>query len=157
MQTLTTQLTKAFLHVKQFHPEVAVVIFNSNGNWNYMDANFNGLKFDDRINVSILEEAADSIQSLPAIIEFPQQQYFTVTIKNTYCTKVQIEADNVEEAERIASNLPIKTQEDLDYTYGNIIATSFESDTVPINILETYNDDIAFSKNKFYSLLNSQR
>jgi hypothetical protein len=66
---MTAQLQTAIDHVKQFHPTVSIVIFDKMGRWQYMDENFDSFKFDERIDVSILEEASDSIEVLPYIID----------------------------------------------------------------------------------------
>lgn len=66
---MTPELKKAFKLVKKHHPTLAIVIFNSFGQWQYMDENFESFKFDDKIDVGILEDASDSIVSLPFIYQ----------------------------------------------------------------------------------------
>jgi len=66
----TKEVLKAFEHVKSFHPNVSIVIFNKEGQWNYMDENFEGLDFShDGINVSVLEDAVDSLKEFPFIYQ----------------------------------------------------------------------------------------
>ena len=64
---MTDELLKAIIHVKQFHPTLAIVIFNLEGRWQYMDEDFNSFEFDNRIDIGLLEAASDSIESLPFI------------------------------------------------------------------------------------------
>jgi hypothetical protein len=70
---MTRELQTAIDHVKQFHPTLAIVIFSNDGRWNYMDTNFDSFKFDERIDVGILEDASDSIPCFPFIIDLTQQ------------------------------------------------------------------------------------
>jgi len=60
-------LLKALKHVQSFYPQVTTVIFNKYGQWHYTDDNFSYIIFDDRIDLSLLEQAADSIERLPFI------------------------------------------------------------------------------------------
>ena len=64
---VTPQLRAAMAHVKSIFPTLHIVVFNLNGRWQYMDTDFNAFKFDDRIDVSILEAASDSIDITPAV------------------------------------------------------------------------------------------
>ena len=66
---MTHALKKAFNHIREKHPTVSIVIFDREGKWLYMDENFESFKFDDSIDVSILEEASDSIPVLPYIYQ----------------------------------------------------------------------------------------
>ena len=61
----TPEVTAAFEHVKTIYPTLSIVVFDAFGNWNYMDAHFESFIFDSRIDVSLLEEAADSLTVLP--------------------------------------------------------------------------------------------
>lgn len=61
---LPKKLVKAFAHVSQYYPNVCFVVFNPEGRWQYMDENFKAPIFDGKINVSILEEAADEVDNL---------------------------------------------------------------------------------------------
>lgn len=65
----TEFLLTAMKHVKSIFPSVTMVVFNNQGRWQYMDACFGSPKFDDRIDVSILEEAVDSIYEFPFIYD----------------------------------------------------------------------------------------
>jgi hypothetical protein len=64
---VTAELQTAIDHVKESHPSLSIVMFDINGRWQYMDEEFNSFKFDDKVDVSILEEAGDSIEVLPFI------------------------------------------------------------------------------------------
>ena len=66
---MTPELKTAFDHVKKFHPTLSIVIFDKQGKWQYMDEEFESFKFDDKIDVSILEDASDSIVELPFIYQ----------------------------------------------------------------------------------------
>ena len=65
---LTKELEIAINHVKESHPTLSIVIFDKQGNWQYMDGNFEPFRFTN-IDVSILEAASDSIESLPYIYQ----------------------------------------------------------------------------------------
>ncbi len=72
--TTTVALQKAINHVKEFHPTLSIVMFDIDGRWQYMDEDFDSFVFDERIDVSILEEAGDSIETLPFIHQIGEQQ-----------------------------------------------------------------------------------
>ncbi len=65
----TPQIIKAFNHVKRFHPTVSIIIFDINGLWLYMDENFKPFVFSEKVDVGILEDASDSVPSLPYIYQ----------------------------------------------------------------------------------------
>jgi len=69
MQNITPEVQSAINHVKQFHPTLAIVAFSIEGTWQYFDEDFNSFVFDDKINVSILEAAVDSVSERPAIFQ----------------------------------------------------------------------------------------
>lgn len=66
---MTKQLEKAFKHVKKYHPTLSIVIFDKMGRWQYLDENFESFKFSDKIDISILEDASDNIETLPFIYQ----------------------------------------------------------------------------------------
>lgn len=66
---MTKAIKKAFNHVKKFHPTVSIVVFDKDGRWQYMDENFVGFVFDDKIDVGILEGALDSVPTLPYVFQ----------------------------------------------------------------------------------------
>lgn len=69
-QKITPQMKKAFDHVKSFFPSLSIVVVNVYGQWNYTDTNFNSFNFSDvDIDVSILEEGANSIQDTPFVYQ----------------------------------------------------------------------------------------
>lgn len=59
----------ALAHVKQFHPTICMVVFNKEGQWQFMDGNFNSPKFGDEIDISILEAAQDNVPTLPYVYQ----------------------------------------------------------------------------------------
>lgn len=64
---MTVEIQKAIAHVSEHHPSLDIVIFTHEGRWCYMDSEFNPFVFNDKIDVSILEKALDSLPELPAI------------------------------------------------------------------------------------------
>lgn len=66
---VTPEIEKAMKHVKEFHPEVCMVLFTKDCRWHYMDENCIAPKFDSQIDVSILEDACDSVDSFPYIFQ----------------------------------------------------------------------------------------
>jgi|LakMenEpi03Aug12_release.lakeMendotaPanAssembly.Ray.scaffolds.fasta_scaffold833063_3 hypothetical protein len=65
-----TAVKKAMEYVRLFHPEVCMVVFNKEGRWFYMDEDFNAPKFDKEMkDISILEQASDSLIKLPFVYE----------------------------------------------------------------------------------------
>lgn len=71
-QLPTKEVRKAFKHVRDHYPTVSMVVFTRRLKWCYMDEDFKAFDFDDNIDVSILEEAMDSVKYLPYIYEVPQ-------------------------------------------------------------------------------------
>ncbi len=63
---MTTLVYAALNHVRIFHPQVTHVFYNSRADWYYCDDNFNGPVLDDRVDVGLLEDAADSVAGFPA-------------------------------------------------------------------------------------------
>lgn len=59
---VTNELLRAILHVKQEYKELAIVVFSRDAKWCYMDEDFNAFKFSDNIDVSILQDAIDSVE-----------------------------------------------------------------------------------------------
>lgn len=55
---------KCFYYIDQ-----ADVAFSISGTWQYFDEDFNSFVFDNKINVSILEAAVDSVSERPAIFQ----------------------------------------------------------------------------------------
>lgn len=64
---------RALLHVRSFYPDVVMVAFQSDGRWQYMDANFKGPKFGPEVDVGILEAASNSVNPcMPALFELEE-------------------------------------------------------------------------------------
>jgi hypothetical protein len=70
MGSIPSPVKKAFNHVKSFHPEVTMVVFNKYGQWQFMDDNFDAPTFNEKIDMSLLEDACDSVIELPNIFHF---------------------------------------------------------------------------------------
>ena len=70
----TKEVYDALVHVRQFHPDVEIVVYTSDGRWHYVTEDFNLPTFDPKIDVGILEDAADSLEQFPAVFEFYQYQ-----------------------------------------------------------------------------------
>lgn len=67
---VTQEIKTAFKYVKQFYPEITIVVFNKEGRWQYMDEDFGSPTFNKDVDVSILEEAIDSYMgTLPFVFE----------------------------------------------------------------------------------------
>jgi len=64
------KVKEAFIHIREFHPNVVKVAFDKHGQWKYTDSNSKAPKFDDRIDVGILEDASDSVTKLPCVFIF---------------------------------------------------------------------------------------
>lgn len=66
----TKAVLRAFSHVKSIHPTLSIVIFDKEGRWNYMNEDFKGFDFShDDIDLSILEDAIDSLEEFPFIYQ----------------------------------------------------------------------------------------
>jgi len=65
---MTKEIKKALKEVRKYFPNVTTVVFNKYGQWNYCDDNFNSPNFEgSEISQSLLEEASDSVESLPCV------------------------------------------------------------------------------------------
>ncbi len=74
---MTTELATALQEVKKHFPSVSIVIFNIQGQWNYMDENFTSFNFEDRIDFDILDDASNSIYNkfgYPYIYQIPEDE-----------------------------------------------------------------------------------
>ena len=68
---MTSKGYEALNHVRLFYPEITHVFYNDEGGWYYCDKDFEGpLTFSRRINIDLLEDAARSIDILPAGFSF---------------------------------------------------------------------------------------
>ena len=56
-------------HVRIFHPEICMVVFNTDTRWRYVDENFTAPAFDDRVSTSILEHAVDDLDEFPCVFQ----------------------------------------------------------------------------------------
>ena len=66
---VTQEIKAAIKHVQSVFPQVCMVVFSKQARWCYMDEEFNTPKFDERIDIGILEAAIDSIEELPFVYE----------------------------------------------------------------------------------------
>lgn len=59
-QEVPPAVLKAINHVREFFPDVAMVVFNDMGRWQFMTEDFGRVNFRDiPIDVSLLEEASN--------------------------------------------------------------------------------------------------
>jgi hypothetical protein len=66
----TNQVKKAFNHVKSLFPTVSILIYNNQGQWCFMDENFEALNFSNvDVSIFLLEDAVDSLKELPFIYQ----------------------------------------------------------------------------------------
>jgi hypothetical protein len=63
------KIKMALDHVRSFFPDVTKVSYDSAGRWRYSTDSGFAPKFNDRIDVSILEDAADAVEELPCKFE----------------------------------------------------------------------------------------
>lgn len=66
------KVKKALNHVRKHYPGVCLVVFNSDGRWQYMDEVFWAPQFNKEIDVGILEDAqseVDNTVGFPAVFE----------------------------------------------------------------------------------------
>lgn len=66
---MTNVIKKAFDHVKSKHPEVTHVVYTAQGLWAYMDDSCNMPKFENGVNIKLLEDASDAS-------DWPSVHYF---------------------------------------------------------------------------------
>jgi hypothetical protein len=65
----------ALAHVRSVFPETTMVVFQRDTKWNYMAEDFTELPpFGNNINTGILEDAANSVESFPAIFEIVPEE-----------------------------------------------------------------------------------
>jgi hypothetical protein len=64
-------IQKALDHVRVHHPDVTHVLFMRDAQWLYITDEGDAPVFGDEIDVSILEDAADAITSLPSAYAIP--------------------------------------------------------------------------------------
>jgi len=70
------RIPAALNHVRQFHPEVHMVVFNIQGQWHYMSKDFVSPTFDKNIDVDILQAAADAVYEMfgyPYVYQMPDE------------------------------------------------------------------------------------
>lgn len=62
----------ALIHVKEFFPEVVMVVYNSKQQWGFMSEDFKCPDFKGvDINTSVLEDAADVVPQFPSVYQLP--------------------------------------------------------------------------------------
>lgn len=61
------EVRTALIHVQSLYPEVDLILFGTGGEWRLMSGSLEPVAFDERIDTSILEDAAASIKELPAL------------------------------------------------------------------------------------------
>lgn len=63
---MSNKVQEALRHVNAHHPEVTQVFYGVDGRWLYCGEAFEAPAFDGRVDVSLLEDAADSVPAFPA-------------------------------------------------------------------------------------------
>lgn len=66
-------IRNAFKHVRQFHPEITMLVLDKHGRWHFMDEDGKSPKFNKKIDVSILQDAVDTVSDLPAFFNYPKE------------------------------------------------------------------------------------
>jgi hypothetical protein len=70
METTPKEVKGVFNYVKRFFPELELVVFNRQGQWNYMDADMKSISFSNtNIDEGILSSAVDSITEFPFVYQ----------------------------------------------------------------------------------------
>ncbi len=72
---MNDKILAALNHVREHYPEVVLVVSNSMGRWQYMDADFNAPTFGKEIDTGILEDAQAEVENnydLPFVFEHPE-------------------------------------------------------------------------------------
>lgn len=67
-------ILKALKHVRFNHPTVCMVVFNSDGQWQYMSDDFKSPVFGKEIIQSVIEAAADAVPQFPAVYQFTEPE-----------------------------------------------------------------------------------
>ena len=71
---MTSKVYEALNHVRLFYPEITHVFYNDEGGWYYCDKEFEGpLIFIKSIDIGLLEDAARSIDILPAAFSIHEE------------------------------------------------------------------------------------
>lgn len=79
----------ALRHVIEHYPNVVGVLFYPHGEWHYFTADIDEkITFDNRIDVGILEEAADSLSGFPAMFDIYDPRFNGEDLWN--CDEVQL-------------------------------------------------------------------
>lgn len=61
-----SKVQEALRHVASIHPEVVQVFYGVDGRWLFCGEGFEAPTFDGRIDIGLLEDAADTVEVLPA-------------------------------------------------------------------------------------------
>lgn len=59
----------ALLHVRSVFPDVCLVVYGRDGRWHYTNEEFDSPTFDSRVDIGTLEDAADSLEQVPAVFQ----------------------------------------------------------------------------------------
>lgn len=91
-----TEVNKALEHMKTFFPEVTMVVFNIHGQWSYMTDSFYNPDFgNSNIDTSILEDASDSVEVLPAIFKSSPSKISDEVRTNNFEIGIKYQNDNI--------------------------------------------------------------
>lgn len=74
---MTNQVKKALDYVREFFPDVCIVAFNREGQWQYFTEDWFAPHFTDGMveDIGILQDAVDSLSDLPAIFQLDSDEY----------------------------------------------------------------------------------
>ena len=72
---MTNQVKKALDYVREFFPDVCIVAFNREGQWQYFTQEWDAPEFPYMEDVGILQDAVDSLSDLPAIFQLDSDEY----------------------------------------------------------------------------------
>ena len=99
---MTNEIRLALETVRKFHPQVTTVVFNQYGQWNYCDDNFDSPTFDDDIDQGILEDASDSVKTLPCVFCIETVETHLSNIANLFdLVQTSIDEDNPKFTEKV--------------------------------------------------------
>jgi hypothetical protein len=74
MTQATPEVIAAIKHVRQYFPYVTMVAYNRFGQWQFMGDSYEQPTFMESIDVQICEDALDSIESLPCLFHFDEDE-----------------------------------------------------------------------------------
>lgn len=114
---MPTKAKEALQHVASHHPEVHSVVYGPDGRWLYFGDAFESPTFGDEIDIGLLEDAADSLDDLPAVFTIAFEPSADVTNFDTlhYAARQVVacwESGDLAAAVRALSQVITATQKD---------------------------------------------